>query len=265
MTIKNGKAIKKLSKNNLEKHVLGQRVSDRTLGSDILRLYKRLNDNDKFIHGSNGNFIGKSRDAKSLNRYLRNWSKRNLDRAINAGFFEELYLDGVYQEIGNKSEVIDYLKNESGVIIEVGGPTEKLSDYADNSLAGSYDVEPDIITNIVKNQKVDIVLDAKSLPFSDNDDSIKSVFMSCMPGAMRSHGDDETSNLRDGAISEAVRIVKHGGYVIWHGGTVADIDKFINEGMSPAYVELEIDNISNKDFYGSTNRIHVKGAFKKII
>ncbi len=143
------------------------------------------------------------------------------------------------QVVGNPRAVKHTIPE--GNVIEVAGPT-----YSKESLGSLYGLRPTYVTNIVAEPDkpgyvgpVDFAADATELPFENNSQS--AIYASCLPGALRGRsGIPEFTNLRDNAISEASRVIKPGGYLLWCGGTEADFTHATDLGLRPVYIATEI-------------------------
>jgi hypothetical protein len=141
------------------------------------------------------------------------------------------------QQYGELTESV----NEQGPIVEVGGPTAA----SGNVLAQT--LRPDFVSNL-KQQPVgleasmlDFVADGRALPLAD--ESVGGIAVHSMNGLQRlpiaidGMPPEETANLRNRVISEAIRVTKPDGYIVWGDGTVADFADFMEQGINPVFVE----------------------------
>jgi hypothetical protein len=129
----------------------------------------------------------------------------------------------------------------AGAVVEFAGPTDW---QRDNGLGGSLmpiGVEPDLVSNLNR----DYLEDDEEVDYFDDvcntlhpNESIGTFAISCLDGAQR-FSDDEDFGLRDGAIAEAGRIVRPGGYLVWQGGVPQDAEKAIEVGFDLATVKFK--------------------------
>ena len=98
------------------------------------------------------------------------------------------------------------------------------------------------------------------MPIENN--SIGSVHISCLPRGpielIRSG-----SLIRERAISEAARVIKEGGYLIWDGGMISDYDFIVKNGLVPkkSVFKIEMGQINDDSFYRPN--LELSGVFQK--
>lgn len=120
----------------------------------------------------------------------------------------------------------------AGLSLEVAGPTMRRPGR--NILP---DAQVALVSNLINNKvlshakaHLDLRADGTCLPFVG--ESFGSVHAAYLPGVMR-HALDGYEHLRSGVISEAVRVLRPGGFLVWDGGSVDDYQQILACGLRP--------------------------------
>jgi hypothetical protein len=180
--------------------------------------------------------------------------------------YSEVHAGGVIN-YGKWSSLSDGAIEEAGISVEFGGP----------SLRGSKGYmlpgfKPDIVTNlahqhsngeVIPRGELQLLADAAKMPFADA--SIGSIHIAYLPGdyVHKSKGLVSATPLRNGAIYEAARVIKPGGYLVWDGGVKTDFDRIIGQGFEPVALSMDYSVSVLAEDVCLNPRFSVDGIFQK--
>ncbi len=162
---------------------------------------------------------------------------------------------------------------EAGLSIEFGGPTR----FKPGNILPHH--TPDFVSNITTDQEinnkgqrvlgsVDFLADAGQMPVAS--ESLGSVVVSDLPDITGFPDDfadgtrDSWRNLRERAITEAERVIKPGGYLIWNGGRKEDFDQITQLGLQPLSLNV-IHSVIHEPISNTYTdpTMHVNGVYQK--